>query len=84
MPRRAGDRVCSFWVSADEHALLKALAARERVSLVALLRMAVNAMAEESGDEVVFVEHRQRGRPRKVESARNEHVPDASLRQPRL
>lgn len=65
MPRRLGDRVCSFWVSADEHALLKELARREGVSVVGLLRMAVNSMAEESGDESVFLEHRQRGRPKK-------------------
>lgn len=73
MPRRAGDCLCSFWVSADEHALLKAMAARERVSLVALLRMAVNSMAAESGDEAVFLEHRKRGRPRRIDSIEGEH-----------
>lgn len=65
MARRSGDRVCYFWVSAEEYSALRALAKREGVSLVAMLRMAVNSMAEESGDEAVFVEHRQRGRPKK-------------------
>jgi hypothetical protein len=62
--RRDDDRYICATVSPDEHALITVLARREQLTLSELIRRALNSMAEESGDEAIFIEPRHRGRKR--------------------
>lgn len=53
-------------VTAEEKNVIESFALREGCSVAELLRRAINSMAEESGDEAVFVAPRTLGRPRRI------------------
>jgi hypothetical protein len=64
MPRREGDVLLIATVSADERALIAALARREGCATISqFIRMAINSLALEAGDEAVCLDDRPRGRP---------------------
>jgi hypothetical protein len=60
MAKRNGDKRIEFPATVDEVEAIRKLASRERcASIPELIRMALNSLAEESGDESFFLEPRR-------------------------